>query len=61
MNSKGGGLRIKEPNFVGKHNNIDHGYNDRGKAFVNFCKQNSLSIANAQFKHHLYVWISPGK
>ena len=61
MNCKVGGLCIKEPNFVGKHNNIDHGYNDRGKTIVSFYKQNSLSIANTQFKHHLYVWISPGK
>ena len=30
-------------------------------AFVDFCKQNSLSIANTQFKHRRkYTWISSG-
>ena len=52
MNCKVGGLHIKEPNVVCKHNNIEWGYNDRGKTFVNFCIQNNLSIANTQFKHH---------
>ena len=51
MNFKVGGLQIEEPNVAGKHNNIERGYNDRGKTFVDFCKQNNLSIANTQLKH----------
>ena len=62
MNCKVGGLHIEEPNVVGKHNNIERGYNGRGKTFVDFCKQNNLSIANTQFKHRQkYTWISPGE
>ena len=62
MNCKVGGLHIEEPNVVGKHNNIKRGYNDRGKTFVDFCKQNNLSIENTQFKHHRkYMWIFPGE
>ena len=62
VNCKVGGLHIEEPNVVGKHNNIEQGYNDRGKTFVDFCKQNNLSIANTQFKHcQKYMWIPPGK
>ena len=58
LNCKAGGLHIKEPNVVGKHNN----YNDRGKTFVDFCKQNNLSIANTQVKHRRkYTCISPGE
>ena len=53
MNFKVGGLQIEEPNAAGKHNNIERGYNDRGKTFVDFCKQNNLSIANTQLKHRL--------
>ena len=30
MNCKVGGLHIKEPNVVGKHNNIERGHNDKG-------------------------------
>ena len=61
MNCKVGGLHIEEPNVVDKHNNIERGHNDRGKTFVDFCKQNNLSIANTQFKHRRkYTWISPG-
>ena len=30
MNCKVGGLHIEEPNVVGKHNNIEHGHNDKG-------------------------------
>ena len=60
MNCKVGGLHIKEPYIVGKHNNIERGYNGRGKIFVDFCKQKS--IANTQFKHRgKYTWISPGE
>ena len=51
MNCKVGGLHIEDPNVVGKRNNIERGYNDRGKTFVDFCKQNNLSIAKTQFKH----------
>ena len=51
MNCKVGGLYIEEPHVGGKHNNFERGYNDRGKTFVDFCKQNKLSIANTQFKH----------
>ena len=62
MNYKVGGLHIEEPNVVGKHNNIERGYNNRGKTFVDFCKQNNLSIANTQFKHRQkYMWVSPGE
>ena len=61
MNCKVGGLHIEDPNVAGKHNNIERGHNDRGKTFVNFCKQNNVSIANTQFKHRReYTWISPG-
>ena len=45
MNSKVVGLHIEEPNIVGKHNNIDWGYDDVGKIFVDFGKQNNRSIA----------------
>ena len=38
-----GGLHIEEPNVVGKHN-IKRGYNNRGKTFVVFCKQNNLVL-----------------
>ena len=62
LNCKVGGLHIKEQNVVGKHNNIERGYNNRGKTFIDFCKQNDLRIANAQFKHRLkYTKISPGE
>ena len=46
MNCKVGGLHIKEPNFVGKHSNIERSYNDRDKTFVNFCKENNLSSSS---------------
>ena len=60
MNCKVGGLHIEEPNVVGEHN-IEHGHNDRGRTFVDFCKQNNLSTATTQFKHRRkYTWISPG-
>ena len=59
MNCKVGGLHNDD---VGRHNSIGRGYNDRGKIFVDFCKQNNLSIANTQFKHRRkYTWISPGE
>ena len=62
MNCKVGGLHIEEPNAVGKHNNIERGYNDRGKTSADFCKQNNLSIANTHFKHRRqYTWTSPDK
>ena len=62
VNCKVGGLHIEEPNVVGKHNNIEQGYNDRGKTFVGFCKQNNINIANTQFKHcQKYMWIPPGE
>ena len=62
MNCKVGGLYIEELHVGGKHNNIERGYNDRGKTFVDFCKQNNLSIANTQFRHRRkYTWISPSE
>ena len=62
MDCQVGGLHIEEPSVVDKHNNIERDHNDRGKTFVNFCKQNNLSIANTLFKHRRkYMWISTGE
>ena len=48
------------PEVVGKHNNAERGYNDRGLKLTAFCTRNSLAITNTFFSHRRkYTWVSP--
>ena len=61
FNAKVGNLHLQEPSVVGPYNNIERGFNDRGKLLVSFCKQNGLVITNTRFKHRSkFTWVQPG-